>query len=279
MGRALYRIVRPVPVLLSLLCALAALACSSKEFETKPASNDDAGTGGSSGGSGGAGGTASGGAFPGGTGGTGGSVVSCDLDAGALDTEGCACSLEGEAKACYLGTPGPASACTPGNQSCTSGKWGPCVGAGAPAEELCGDGIDNDCDGKTDEGCVCTSGYDLCEDEKGTQLPSGDNVFVDKQIVGIGDTLHVYVVSTSPLGEVAHSMSDSQTPFYCGGQTGVNDCEVGDGCNGWYGAVVAIPVNSPPFHAGEDNEITLYLGDSGPPCDVPRTKKVTVQVQ
>jgi hypothetical protein len=33
-------------------------------------------------------------------------------------------------------------------------KWGACEGAVGPSQELCGDGIDNDCDGEVDEGCA-----------------------------------------------------------------------------------------------------------------------------
>jgi hypothetical protein len=41
-------------------------------------------------------------------------------------------------------------ACQYGTQTCAGGKWGECAGAIGPVEEICGDGIDNDCDGKTD---------------------------------------------------------------------------------------------------------------------------------
>jgi hypothetical protein len=254
------------------LFALSMLACGSEEFESK-ASNDDAGVGGGgSGGTGGSGGsTADGGS-------TDGSVITCDLDAAAFNTEGCACSLEGDTKGCYLGQPG--SACTQGNQMCTGGVWGPCVGASAPGREICGDQIDNDCDGSVDEFCLCSPSKDLCKDEKGVELPAGDTLFLDKDVVSIGDTLHVYVVSTSTVPDVGYSVSSQSTPFYCAGQTGVGDCAVGSGCDGWYGAVIEIPVHSPPFHAGQPAEITVYIDDPDAPCDAPgRTKKITVDVQ
>tara|TARA_B100000609_G_scaffold198856_1_gene199610 strand:+ start:218 stop:2263 length:2046 start_codon:yes stop_codon:yes gene_type:complete len=45
-------------------------------------------------------------------------------------------------------------ACQLGNQSCQQGVWGACVFAKTPAkDDRCGDNVDNDCDGKTDEGC------------------------------------------------------------------------------------------------------------------------------
>lgn len=47
-----------------------------------------------------------------------------------------------------------------GTQECTPTGWGPCVGGAAPQPEQCGadgtgDGVDDDCDGTVDDGCVC----------------------------------------------------------------------------------------------------------------------------
>jgi hypothetical protein len=45
--------------------------------------------------------------------------------------------------------------CSYGTETCSSsGHWGSCVGAINPTTEIC-DGLDNDCDGSTDEGNVC----------------------------------------------------------------------------------------------------------------------------
>jgi hypothetical protein len=67
--------------------------------------------------------------------------------------------------------------CVKGTQTCSAGKWGDCSGVG-PALEIC-DGKDNNCDGRTDEGCACTDGTmqpcgtDKGECEFGTQTCSG----------------------------------------------------------------------------------------------------------
>lgn len=73
--------------------------------------------------------------------------------------EGCPCEQSGSARVCYVGPPGSegVGTCKAGSQECIDDlefdEWGACDGAVVPADDVCDDGIDSDCDGKVDEGC------------------------------------------------------------------------------------------------------------------------------
>jgi hypothetical protein len=70
---------------------------------------------------------------------------------GAVD-EGCPCAGS-ETRACGIET----GVCTRGQQTCQSSRWGICADQVAPSPEVC-DGLDNDCNGKADDGFACTRG-------------------------------------------------------------------------------------------------------------------------
>lgn len=55
--------------------------------------------------------------------------------------------VEGSTTGCSTGHVG---VCLPGTATCTGGVWGECVGA-SPGPELCGNSLDDDCDGDVDE--------------------------------------------------------------------------------------------------------------------------------
>ena len=43
-----------------------------------------------------------------------------------------------------------------GTQTCAAGIWGECAGARTPQPEICANLVDDDCNGRVDDGCVCT---------------------------------------------------------------------------------------------------------------------------
>src|SRR3989339_9131 len=50
--------------------------------------------------------------------------------------------------------------CQQGTQTCVSGAWSPiCAGEITPKAEICGNGLDEDCDGVADNGCVCVENW------------------------------------------------------------------------------------------------------------------------
>ncbi len=69
-----------------------------------------------------------------------------DNDCDGTQDEGCTCT-EGDTQPCGLDV----GACMPGTQTCTADStWGACDGDVGPMGETC-DGMDNDCDGSSDE--------------------------------------------------------------------------------------------------------------------------------
>ena len=70
------------------------------------------------------------------------------------------CDLPGATEACFDGNISQINVgtCVPGQRKCLSsgefGNWGPCIGAVNPSAEVCGDGLDTNCDGVVDDGCV-----------------------------------------------------------------------------------------------------------------------------
>jgi MYXO-CTERM domain-containing protein len=75
-----------------------------------------------------------------------------DQDCDGVPDDGCACAAGAE-QPCYSSPFDTLSrgACAPGRQTCAAGGWGACAGETPPRPEAC-NGLDDDCDGATDEG-------------------------------------------------------------------------------------------------------------------------------
>jgi subtilisin-like proprotein convertase family protein len=91
-----------------------------------------------------------------------------DNDCDGTVDDGCVCA-PGTIDACYEGPAGTegVGTCAAGSHVCNAdgSGYGPCEGSVAPVSEVCGDGLDNDCDGFADglPGCqpeICGNGVD-----------------------------------------------------------------------------------------------------------------------
>jgi hypothetical protein len=88
----------------------------------------------------------------------------CD---GEID-EGCSC-IVGNTQSCYTGPSGTAGVgnCSEGTRECNreddGAAWGDCTNETLPQSEVCGDGVDNDCDGNVDENTSTTEGFEAAD--------------------------------------------------------------------------------------------------------------------
>lgn len=80
------------------------------------------------------------------------SNVDAQLDAS--DTSDAAECTSGATESCGDGV----GACDLGRRTCRNGMWSECEDVVGPSTEICGNSIDEDCNGELDNGCECTSG-------------------------------------------------------------------------------------------------------------------------
>lgn len=88
--------------------------------------------------------------------------------------EGCSCltpdydpNLPRTGQVCYSGPPSTlgVGVCKGGTRSCMGGAWGSCMNEVKPGAEICGNGLDDNCNGVVDDGCpTCTpTGAEVCD--------------------------------------------------------------------------------------------------------------------
>ena len=103
----------------------------------------------------------------------------CEINSAVIPS--CACT-PGSTKSCYTGPAGTENkgVCKAGTQTCDSSGilWGPCLSQVVPSEEICANGIDEDCTGTADDvkdtdgdGWTKCNG-DCCEDTSQCSVPN-----------------------------------------------------------------------------------------------------------
>jgi hypothetical protein len=154
---------------------------------------------------------------------------------------GCVCAPNATAS-CYAGPAGTAGVgiCKAGTQLCNAQgtSLGACTGSVAPAPqgEICGDQLDNNCDGQVNEGCSCVPGSTTpCyTGAAGTQGVGACQAGIQTCVV-TGDAYGACVGETVPVAETCTTAVDDD----CNGQTN----EAGVGC-------VCLPGSVAPCYTG-----------------------------
>jgi hypothetical protein len=187
---------------------------------------------------------------------------------------GCVCAPNATVS-CYTGPLGTAGAgiCKAGSQVCNAQgtSLGPCVGSVLPQGEICGDLLDNNCDGEVNEGCSCVPGsttpcYTGPAGTLGVGACSGGvqtcNAAGDGYGACAGETLPQAETCTTPFDDDCNGQANeggvgcvcvpgSAAPCYTGpaGTQGVGPCAAGVKiCNGQglaYGACAGDVVPQP----------------------------------
>ncbi|MDD4994918.1 MAG: MopE-related protein, partial [Patescibacteria group bacterium] len=192
----------------------------------------------------------------------------CDGD---ID-EGCGCVLGTPPRSCDTGHAG---ICGPGTQTCDSmGRLTPCLSIAVPSPEVCGDGLDSDCDGLVDCDDMDCWGVGACPDPfEGPGCVPGDGqdcLLPQPGVCGAGESLCLasetwdicrQVVLPGTLPEDCSSGEDED----CDGDTDCSDsdCALDPACTGTGGCVAGLSQDCSlplPGLCGEGDQICLPGG-------------------
>ncbi|MDI1450747.1 hypothetical protein [Polyangium sp. 6x1] len=138
----------------------------------------------------------------------------------------------GEVETCYGGPPGTAGVgiCKEGSRVCqASGTFGECVADLLPSSEICGNGVDEDCNGIADDPASCNGDCVGCAQYVSDGNPSAVLCPSSKPVY---DTLFACLCA----GKCAVSCSASYCVGSDPGQSCIDCAVAGDGCGNEFNA-------------------------------------------
>jgi hypothetical protein len=130
-----------------------------------------------------------------------------DDDCNGVVDNGCGVCTPGATGACYDGAAGTSGVgpCHGGTHTCQStDNWGACVGEVIPIAEICGNGIDDDCNGVIDNGCGPPN--DHCASAIALSM-AGTSTTVTGSTVGATHDVTTSCGATAPSPDVFYSFT------------------------------------------------------------------------